>query len=222
MTPYTITDAEAELRAAFDAGAKEAIGRLQGIVDGLATHSTPVSLLPAALWYAQEGLAVFPLQPGTKIPLKGSHGCLDASCDPERIRAWWSATPEANIGLATGGLVDVVDIDGHAGQVSRLLHWCEACEAPICDHAGAGSTFVGIERLCVGKVLTPRAGGMHLYIPAQGDPNGANIVPGVDYRGRGGYVVAPPSRTPPDGNYRWLGETGLDLTRLQLDTRAAS
>jgi hypothetical protein len=45
---------------------------------------------------------------------------------------------------------------------------------------------------------------MHLYVPANpAVGNGAGLLPNVDYRGAGGYVVAPPSRTDV-GSYRWL------------------
>ena len=194
MSPYTIADAEAEARAAIDSGDPERIAAAERAVDALDVKPAPVSMLSAALWYAQEGLVVFPLQPGTKIPLKGSHGCLDASCDAQKVAAWWTRTPEANIGLATGGLVDVVDIDGSEGQRSRVAHWDDI--------------FAAIDADNLGKVLTPRRGGMHIYVPATGDGNAANIVPSVDYRGQGGYVVAPPSRTP-EGTYRWLGQPKL-------------
>lgn len=185
----------------------------------------PPSLLSSALWYAQQGLRVFPLSPGTKIPFKGSSGCLDASANADIIRGWWEAEPEANIGIATGHHVDVVDIDGPPGQASRVQHWCydDACRAAgsqprpaadwthLCEHDGVFNAF---ERACIGKVSTPRAGGMHLYIPAQaGASNGAKLFDGVDYRGLGGYVVAPPSRIvegPNPGIYRWIGTPILE------------
>lgn len=160
--------------------------------------ATP-SLLASALWYGEQGLRVFPLSPGSKIPYAGSNGCLDASSNADVIRGWWEYSPDANIGIATGHLVDVVDIDGPAGQQSRAQHWED--------------TFARIDEINVAKVLTPRPGGMHIYVPAQGDGNSAGIVPGVDYRGAGGYVLAPPSVLieglckPSDtpGTYRFLG-----------------
>jgi hypothetical protein len=153
------------------------------------------SLHSSALWYASVGLRVFPLQPGTKIPMRGSRGFKDATTDTDRINAWWTATPEANIGLATGHLVDVVDIDGAPGQKSRAEMW--------------ESTFERIDADSVAKTLTPRPGGMHIFVPSTGDRNGADIAPGVDYRGLGGYVVVPPSRTDV-GTYRFLGTPRFD------------
>lgn len=191
MEPYTHADAETDLRAALDIGDPARIetagtAYLKALDDG----ATPPTLLASALWYASQGLRVFPLAPGTKIPRKGSRGCLDATTDSEQIRAWWKAEPSANIGIATGHLVDVVDIDGPTGQASRAAQWDDV--------------FGHIDADALGKVLTPRPGGMHIYVPATGEGNGAAIAPGVDYRGAGGYVVAPPSRTDV-GTYRWLG-----------------
>lgn len=170
------------------------------------------TLAQSALWYAEQGIAVFPVQPGGKRPagVLARHGLKDATTDPATIRAWWNAEPEANIGLPTGLRFDVVDVDGLEGQTSRAKLWCdvEGCTDPECDHPGIFGDF---ERELLGKVLTPRPGGMHLYVPP--DPsmsNGASLAPGVDYRGRGGYVVAPPSVNS-QGIYRWLTPPRLSL-----------
>lgn len=159
-----------------------------------ASRAVTASLAGSALWYAKRGLRVFPLRPGGKQPQPGSHGCKDASNDPEQVARWWAQAPEANVGIATGHLVDVIDVDGPQGNVSlaRLLG----------DHPHLLANRLG-------HVLTPRPGGRHFYVPADGDlGNGASLAPGIDYRGRGGYVVAPPSRTEV-GVYRWTGAPTL-------------
>lgn len=197
MTPYNLADAEADLHAAIRADNTDEATRIGTLIDNLdeLERDKPAATLhQAALFYASLGLRVFPLTPGTKIPFKGSRGCLDATSDVERINAWWTKTPDANLGIATGHLVDVVDVDGVVGQRSRAEHWDDV--------------FSRIDADALGKVLTPRAGGMHIYVPATGQGNAASIVPAVDYRGAGGYVVAPPSRTEV-GEYRWLGTPDL-------------
>lgn len=186
MSTTTIHGLEAQMDAALLAGDHEAATRLAGQIDGL-PEPAPFSVLAAALYYAQEGLHVFPLSPGTKIPHRGTRGCKDATTDEDTIRAWWDRWPDSNVGIATGHVVDVVDIDGAAGQRSRA------------DNAALFDSLT-----VIGTVLTPRPGGMHLYVPANpAVGNGAGLLPSVDYRGRGGYVVAPPSRTDV-GSYRWL------------------
>jgi hypothetical protein len=157
----------------------------------------PMLLSDSAAWYAQQGLPIFPLQPGTKIPLParlnccgGSHrrGCLDALAHVGAARAWWREHPTANIGLATGHRVDVIDQDGTEGA----RRWCRGGDWPP----------------VLGVVSTPRAGGVHRFVRATGRGNGQRIAPGLDYRGRGGYVVAPPSVV--EGRrYTWL--RALDL-----------
>lgn len=149
----------------------------------------------AALWYASQGLHVFPLLPNDKKPHKGTHGCNDATTDADRIHRWWQAHPDSNVGIATGHLVDVFDIDGYGGAVSRVRFW--------------DNVFGVVDIDAIARVSTPRPGGLHLYVPATGDGNGASIAPGIDYRGLGGYVVAPPSHVIERdyrGRYEFLGE----------------
>src|SRR5690242_2109256 len=69
----------------------------------------------AALAYAGHGWPVFPLKPRDKIPLipkaAGGNGVHDATTDTEQITAWWTAHPDANIGLAAGVAFWVLDAD---------------------------------------------------------------------------------------------------------------
>jgi putative DNA primase/helicase len=107
---------------------------------------------------------------------------VGATTDPGRIRRWWSRWPETNIGIPTGersGLL-VLDIDDHGFTSLDAL---EEEHGPLPE------------------TLTVRTGGggMHLYLkypPGSGIRNSAGKVGlGLDVRGEGGYVVAPPSRT---------------------------
>ncbi|ATL69870.1 bifunctional DNA primase/polymerase [Nocardia terpenica] len=77
--------------------------RIEALLDRI--DSTPPRLGDAALVYASWGWPVFPLRPGGKVPAT-RHGFKDATTDTARIRAWWKAMPGANIGLATGAVVD--------------------------------------------------------------------------------------------------------------------
>lgn len=190
MKPISADSIEAQIRAAIDAGANADLLDQLGHQLGRADQKPEPSLPGAALWYANTGLRVFPLQPGRKDPYPASHGCLDATSDQDQIISWWTHRPNANIGIATGHLVDVIDIDGPDGVHS----WVEL---------GDGLPPI------LGTVSTPRDGGSHLYVPATGRGNKARIYPGIDYRGRGGYVVAPPSTLAVDpartyhGPYTW-------------------
>lgn len=143
-------------------------------------------LAASALWYAtQYEWPVFPLVPGEKRPLT-SHGFKDATCDPDQIRRWWADTPTANIGLPTGHAFDVIDVDVPAGT----FHWLDLQASDICpDVHGWVSTA---------------SGGIHAYIEPTGGGNLAgSIAAGIDYRGRGGFVVAPPSRRADGRAWSW-------------------
>jgi hypothetical protein len=46
------------------------------------------------------------------------HGLNDATSDPAQLGRWWRCWPQANIGLVTGEVADVLDIDGPAGRAA--------------------------------------------------------------------------------------------------------
>ncbi|WP_443110856.1 bifunctional DNA primase/polymerase [Arthrobacter sp. TB 23] len=126
---------------------------------------------------------MFPCVPGGKRPI-AEHGLLDATTDPGQVDAWWRQTPTANIGLPTGAAsgVVVVDVDVH-GPVNGYEAFARA--------GGAGLVH-GWEFL----VRSP-SGGMHAYFPAilEADQRSWQAArAGIDFRGDGGYIIAPPSR----------------------------
>jgi len=76
----------------------------------------PSLLVRFALEYAGRGWPVFPCRPGRKEPAT-RHGFLDATTDPDQIRAWWRRDPAANLAIATGlPGPDVLDVDRHSGD----------------------------------------------------------------------------------------------------------
>jgi len=149
-----------------------------------------------ALAYARMGWAVFPLAPGTKIPIAGSGGFKDATSDINAVTAWWTVTPDANIGIATGKASGfwVIDVDMKKGKDGAA-----SLKAFAAQHSGIPAA--------TRRVLTP-SGGFHLYIAYDDRTpvrNRADVLVGVDIRGDGGYVVAPPSVTE-IGAYRWASD----------------
>lgn len=145
------------------------------------------TLARAALRYAALGIPVFPCIPGAKQPLT-PNGFNDATTSIQTVQGWWQRTPEANIGLPTGATtgVLVVDIDVHP----------------------SGNGFAAFERARSERladdwgwlVRTP-SGGLHAYYPANGQEQRSWQVPSthIDFRGDGGYVIAPPSCIAVDG-----------------------
>jgi len=164
-------------------------------------------ILVAALDYVGRGWPVFPCAPGEKVPLGklAPHGLKDATTDPEVIRRWWTAEPAANIGLPTGGRFDALDIDG-----PEALDALEAVGGPAEVHEADG-LLVCDDDVEGPTVSTPR--GWHAYVAPTGRGNTTNLagLPGVDWRGRGGYVIAPPSRKADGGTWDWMAGSALDL-----------
>lgn len=143
----------------------------------------------AALAYAARGWPVFPLEPRGKQPLGrlARHGLHDASTSVEKVAAWWHAFPTANIGLRTGVAFDVLDVDGPEGRESLMAHM--------------GELAVGLDS---GPWAWTGGDGDHLLYRPTGHGNRAGILPHVDWRGAGGYIVAPPSIHPDTGAaYEW-------------------
>jgi hypothetical protein len=143
---------------------------------------------------------------GSLVP----HGVKDATCNRARVLAWWTHHPQANIGLATGHRFDVLDVDGPTGA--------HAIRTLAASHGLHSS----------GPLVRTGGGGWHYYLRPTGL---GNVCPAglaqVDWRGGGGYVVAPPSRHASGHPYRWV--IGRDLktplaevpapVRVQLEHR---
>lgn len=161
-------------------------------------------LLMAALTYASRGWAVFPVHTWIRgrcscgdaecdRPAKHpwtNHGLKDASKEPETIRAWWVRSPDANVAIATGEVSGIIaiDVDPRHGGDASLEAW-ERAHGPM---------PLTIESETGG-------GGRHLLFrhPGYRVRNRINVVAGIDVRGDGGYIVAPPSLHPSGRRYRW-------------------
>lgn len=152
---------------------------------------TSYALMQAALAYGAQAWAVLPLLPGAKAPHGRlvPHGLHDASSDSAVIRSWWSKVPDANVGLVTGICFDVLDVDGADGEAAL-------------DAAMPRAANPGADPVVVGPTVVTGTG-THVYLRPSGQGNRAGLLPHVDWRGRGGYVVAPPSLHPSGRRYRW-------------------
>jgi hypothetical protein len=148
----------------------------------------------AALSYAARGWRVVPIPRGTKHPPMDEWQRW-ATTDVELIRQWWTAHPTHGVGIATGVesgifVLDVDVADGKRGD--DTLADLEATYSPL------PATM---------EVITG-SGGRHLYF---GMPEGVVIVnsaggrlgPGLDIRGEGGQVLAPPTLHPNGKRYEW-------------------
>lgn len=133
------------------------------------------------------GWAVFPCVPNEKKPLT-LHGFKDATRSQFRAMKWWSQNPNANIGIATGeasGKIAIVDVDVKNGAKGR-------------------ESLTSLKGIAPTLTCTTPSGGWHLYYRASGPLRSRNgLLPGVDLKADGGYVVAPGSEI--DGApYEWV------------------
>ncbi len=163
-------------------------------------------LLEYALKYASMGWEIFPLQPGKKEPLPGTHGVKDATSVESVILGWWKTNPLYNIGLACGygSGIYVVDVDEKRDEKGKIIS-----DGKI----EYSKRFPPLPATMI--QTTPRRGLHYLFHHPLGnnDPigNRVNIVPSVDIRGDGGYIVLTPSHLDPytacpgGGFYEWIG-----------------
>jgi len=167
-------------------------------------NSAERSVREIAPAYAARGWAVFPLHTPTADGCScgrpdcgrvGKHprtpnGVKDATTDLKQVEAWWAEWPDANIGIATGapsGFI-VLDVDPiHGGDKSL--------EALVEKHGGLPKTM---------STKTGSGGSHVLFLrPDRGARNRVGFEPGLDIRGDGGYIVAPPSLHASGERYAW-------------------
>jgi len=147
-------------------------------------------LLQEALSYARRNWHVFPCREKRGVPFTNKNGELitplektpyitgglnSASLDKDQIITWWTAYPNALIGINAGASqLFVVDIDRkHINGLDTYSKW------DINDSAGLQS-------------ITP-SGGMHIIFSGTGKTT-TNGKTGIDTRSEGGYFIAPPSK----------------------------
>lgn len=169
-------------------------------------------LLTTALLYASHGWNVFPLHtPDAEGRCSchkatcdsiGKHprtlnGLLDATTDPAIIKRWWAMWEDANIGIVTGadsGII-VLDVDPrHGGDVTlkQLLAKNEQLTEKVYAKTGGGGWHIVFQHpgFRIGNI--------------QGTADRPGVLgPGIDVRGDGGYIVAPPSLHASGQRYAW-------------------
>jgi len=183
--------------------------------------------LRAALAYAERGIPVLPLHhPVVRAPVaSGAQAAVACSCendacrsvgkhplaergleaattDPDRLAWWWRRFPLANVGVATGVAFDVLDVD--SSQAANSLRWFTVA-------------YVAKGR---GPLARTGGDGWHFYLAPTGlgnlHPRGLGR---MAWRGRGGYVVAPPSRHASGAVYTWVRDLATPLPDAPLPLR---
>jgi Bifunctional DNA primase/polymerase, N-terminal len=168
----------------------------------------------AAPVYAALGFFVVPMhtaRPGGRCscrdqacPDPGKHPRLRGwtrltAADPTVVGEWWRRWPDANLALATGRRFDVLDVDGEQGvEALRAVLSIAPAEHP-------------------GPVARTGGGGWHLLYAPTGLGNRVKFLPGVDWRGRGGLIVAPPSEHTSGHGYSWVRPLTAALPEVPAD-----
>jgi hypothetical protein len=174
-------------------------------------------LIDAALDYAKEELFVFPAKFAKKQKLghtsaeKSNGNPWGYTKDPQEIREYWRRWPHAAIGLPTGAVngMFVIDIDtrdghDHDGHESLIkltmqhgdLPWTRMAESPTGSKHYYFKQPLGVTIPC----------------------SASKLGPGIDVRGDGGFVMAPPSVRPGRGEYVWINHVAIaDAPKWLLD-----
>ena len=169
-------------------------------------------MLKAAREYAQWGWPVFPVHSATngqcscgdetcksvaKHP-RTPRGFKDATANEKKIESWWTKWPGANIGIATGGESGllVLDIDPRNGGDQSLEKLPELPDTPAVRTGGGGAQFYF--KLSPGTKMKSRSA----------------LLPGLDIKAEGGYVVAPPSSHKSGKRYLWYADVAPEEVKL--------
>lgn len=164
-----------------------------------------MTVVDDALAYAHRGWRVVPIKPGEKRPALNAWQDA-ATTDPELIADWWSHWPDHGIGIATGSAshLFVLDVDVSDGKPGEdTLADLVATHGPLPDTV---ETITG-------------TGGRHLYFAwpdgqVISNDAGVRLGPGLDIRGEGGQVLAPPTIHPNGTPYHWEASSDPETTPI--------
>lgn len=157
------------------------------------------AVLDAAMQYHERGFNVLPLRPDKK-PFFSWERLQKQRADKAEVEKWFRGKPDAMVGIVTGSIsggLAVVDCDTEAGEAA----------------------FFGIlpdDQPRMPWEKTPR-GGKHFFFKTDAPlGNAAGFMPGVDFRGNGGYIVCAPSVNAAGKAYTW----GSSASLLDIDPPA--
>jgi len=158
----------------------------------------------AAGSYLARGWSVLPIRARDKRPLLPWERLRIDRPSATEVIDWFRQWPRANIGIVTGEISNLVVLDvdpKHGGDDSLERLQQRFGTLPQTVEARTGG------------------GGRHLYFlhPDVIVHNRAGLAQGIDVRGDGGYVVAPPSVHPNGTQYSWApGHSPEDMVLAPL------
>jgi len=156
-----------------------------------------MSIVNAALAYAEAGWFVFPVRPGSKVPAIDNWD-ENSTRDPDKIRRWWTAQPDYNIAL-------------HAGRSGAIIFDADIEDLTVIENDGRSDMAAALRG--AEAIHNTRRGGErshYLFLMSPGEMLGNSAGAFARYgqvRGRNGYVVVAPSVHPDadakSGHYNW-------------------
>jgi len=147
----------------------------------------------AAVWYCEHGFGIIPVQPRGKRPMT-ANGLKDWFNNPDDARKLWTQQPDMNIAIVCGSASDnlvVLDFDEDDDKDVHGFDTLSEWE----DESG--------ELPATATAITGRGGMHYLYRADKPYHPSVNRDLGVDVRGEGSYIVAPPSVHPNGRPYEW-------------------
>lgn len=150
------------------------------------------TILDAARQYLSKGYSVIPLKPKGKTPAIPSWKEFQNHKPTDKELTTWFLDGKLNIGIVTGKLSGLTVVDFDTPEAVEQAKQKGFPKGPL--------------------VKTAR--GFHAYCKyEEGHRNFQKKagLPGIDFRGEGGYVVAPPSIHESGHVYQWVDDRGLDL-----------
>lgn len=128
----------------------------------------------AAVFYCKRGWHPIPVRPDRKVPRFEWKAYQTQKPTLKELISWWTAHPRDRVGLVTGAVPSLVVIDVDPRH---------------------GGTLEGLDGITGASVIQTPSGGYHVYMahPGRPVPSRAGVRRGVDVRGDGGFVLAPPS-----------------------------
>ena len=144
-----------------------------------------MTILEAALKYQEKGYSIIPVGQD-KVSLIKWELHQQTKATSETIRQWWKKFPNANVGIVTGKISNLLVVDCDTKESTQRIQDVipETFEVP-CE-------------------TTPR-GGMHFFFAhTEGFSNRARVAEGIDIRTSGGYCAVAPSVNGNGKGWEWV------------------
>lgn len=175
------------------------------------TTSNLSNLGKAAVWYCENGFDIIPIAEMGKEPFTQvvKHGLRDSFNNPDDARKVWTRWPNLNIAIVCGavsGNLVVLDFDE---DDEKDVHGFDTLSDWEDEYGELPRTVTAV---------TGRGGMHYLYRTDRPIHPSVNHDKGVDVRGDGSYIVAPPSIHPNGTAYRWnAGEAPWEIEVAEAD-----